>query len=62
MSNGDHTSQLNADQKFHLDDLIASFRMEGMEFSAAEVDVLAEFILGKITREAAFAKMNTLGH
>lgn len=58
----DHKALLNDRQLSDLDNLVASFRMEGMEFSDAELDVLAQFILGKLTREEAFATMDALGH
>ena len=58
----DHMALLNSRQLSDLENLVASFRMEGMEFSDAELDVLAQFTLGKLTREEAFATMDALGH
>lgn len=56
----DHKALLNSRQLSDMKNLVAS-RMEGMEFSDAEIGVLAQFTLGKLTREEAFATMDALG-
>lgn len=40
--------RLNPDQRHKLDNLIASWRMENMQLSDAEIDVLARYVLGEI--------------
>ena len=56
----DHMALLNSRQLSDLENLVASFRMEGMEFNDAQIDVLAQQILGKLTRSEATAALDAL--
>jgi hypothetical protein len=55
-------SRLTADQRQQLHSLAASFRMERMDLSDAELEILAQLALKEITREQCLDQMRALGH
>lgn len=52
--------RLSPDQRLQLDSLAASFAMEDMDFSDAELDVLAAYVLEELTRDQALDRLHAL--
>lgn len=52
--------RLDADMRFKLDNIAASWRMEGMSPSEDEINVLARYLLGEIDAEERHRQMQAL--
>ena len=53
-------ARLSPEQRADLDNIAASWRMERMELSDAELEVLARYMLREITHDECVAQMDAL--